>query len=56
MTSARTQREVFVIRHGETEWGSRFLLDTSTLSILGHYRGIPTVKRWNAPFFEGRTS
>jgi len=26
-----------------------FLLDTATLSILSYYRGIPAVKRWNAP-------
>ncbi len=36
--------------------GSHFLLDTSTLSILGYYRDIPTVKRWNAPFADWRTS
>jgi probable phosphoglycerate mutase len=29
--------------------GSRFLLDTATVSVLSHYRGIPAVKRWNAP-------
>jgi probable phosphoglycerate mutase len=29
--------------------GSSFLLDTSTVSVLSHYRGIPAVKRWNAP-------
>ena len=29
--------------------GGHFLLDTSTLNILGYYRGIPAVKRWNAP-------
>jgi probable phosphoglycerate mutase len=29
--------------------GSRFLLDTATLSVLSYYRGIPAVKRWNAP-------
>jgi probable phosphoglycerate mutase len=29
--------------------GSRFLLDTATLSVLGHYRGIPALKGWNAP-------
>lgn len=28
--------------------GSRFLLDTATLSILSSYRGIAAVKRWNA--------
>jgi probable phosphoglycerate mutase len=26
-----------------------FLLDTATLNILSYYRGIPAVKRWNAP-------
>jgi probable phosphoglycerate mutase len=35
---------------------TRFLLDTSTLGVLAYYRGIPTVKRWNAPFVEGRTT
>jgi broad specificity phosphatase PhoE len=29
--------------------GSRFLLDTATLSVLSHYRGIPALKGWNAP-------
>jgi probable phosphoglycerate mutase len=29
--------------------GQHFLLDTGTLSVLGHYRGIPAVKTWNAP-------
>ena len=29
--------------------GCHFLLDTATLNILGYYRGIPAVKRWNAP-------
>jgi probable phosphoglycerate mutase len=29
--------------------GSHFLLDTATLSVLSYYRGIPAVKRWNAP-------
>lgn len=28
--------------------GSRFLLNTATLNILGYYREIPAVKRWNA--------
>jgi probable phosphoglycerate mutase len=32
-----------------------FLLDTSTLSILGYYRGTPAVKRWNAPIENGRS-
>jgi len=29
--------------------GRLLLLDTSTLSVLGHYRGAPALKRWNAP-------
>ena len=29
--------------------GQRFLLDTATMNILSFYRGIPAVKRWNAP-------
>lgn len=29
--------------------GCHFMLDTATLSILGYYRGIPAVNRWNAP-------
>ncbi len=29
--------------------GRRFLLDTSTLSVLSYYRGVPAIKRWNAP-------
>jgi probable phosphoglycerate mutase len=29
--------------------GSRFLLDTATVSVLSHYHGIPAVRRWNAP-------
>jgi broad specificity phosphatase PhoE len=28
--------------------GTRFLLDTGTLSVLGYYREIPAVKIWNA--------
>jgi broad specificity phosphatase PhoE len=28
--------------------GCHFLLDPATLNILGYYRGIPAVKRWNA--------
>ncbi|HTN43215.1 MAG TPA: histidine phosphatase family protein [Nitrospiria bacterium] len=28
--------------------GRHFLLDTATLNILGYYRDIPAVKRWNA--------
>jgi probable phosphoglycerate mutase len=29
--------------------GCHFLLDTATLSVLSFYRGIPAIKRWNAP-------
>jgi broad specificity phosphatase PhoE len=29
--------------------GSHFLLDTATVSVLSHYRGVPAIKRWNAP-------
>ena len=29
--------------------GSHFLLDTATVSVLSHYRGVPALKRWNAP-------
>ncbi len=29
--------------------GQHFLLDTGTLCVLGHYRGIPALKTWNAP-------
>jgi probable phosphoglycerate mutase len=29
--------------------GRHFLLDTSTLDVLGYYRGIPAVRQWNAP-------
>jgi probable phosphoglycerate mutase len=29
--------------------GSQFLLDTATVSVLSHYRGIPAIRRWNAP-------
>ena len=28
--------------------GQHFLLDTATLSILDHYRGVPALKTWNA--------
>jgi len=28
--------------------GSQFLLDTGTLSVLGHYRGLAAVEQWNA--------
>jgi probable phosphoglycerate mutase len=29
--------------------GRHFLLDTATLSVLSYYRGVPAIKRWNAP-------
>ena len=29
--------------------GAHFLLDTATLSILGHHRGVRALERWNAP-------
>ena len=29
--------------------GQRFLLETATLTILSYYRGVPAIKRWNAP-------
>lgn len=29
--------------------GSHFLLDTATVSVLSYYRGVPAVRRWNAP-------
>jgi probable phosphoglycerate mutase len=29
--------------------GAHFLLDPSTLSILGYYRGTPALQRWNCP-------
>lgn len=29
--------------------GARFLLDTGTLSVLGHYRGEPAIRVWNSP-------
>ncbi|HXW03853.1 MAG TPA: histidine phosphatase family protein [Vicinamibacterales bacterium] len=29
--------------------GSHFLLDTATVNVLSHYRGVPAIKRWNAP-------
>jgi probable phosphoglycerate mutase len=34
--------------------GRHFLLDTSTLNVLGWYRGVPAVRCWNAPVAEGR--
>ena len=35
---------------------SHFLLETSTLSMLGYYRAIPAIKRWNSPIAIRRTS
>jgi len=29
--------------------GQRLLLDTATTNVLSYYRGIPAIKRWNAP-------
>ena len=29
------------------EEGQRFLLDTGTVSILGHYHGVPAIRVWN---------
>jgi probable phosphoglycerate mutase len=29
--------------------GRHFLLDTATMNILGYYRGVPAIRRWNAP-------
>jgi probable phosphoglycerate mutase len=42
---------VFVARWIELSpsHGAHFLLDTSTLTILSYYRGIPAVRCWNAP-------
>lgn len=36
--------------------GRHFLLDTSTLNILGYYRDIPAVKCWNASIAGGRSN
>jgi probable phosphoglycerate mutase len=33
--------------------GRHFLLDTATLSVLGHYRGAPALRRWNVPIEGG---
>jgi broad specificity phosphatase PhoE len=35
-------------------FGAGFLLDTATLNVLGHYRGMPAVRCWNAPGGEQR--
>jgi probable phosphoglycerate mutase len=37
------------------EHGCHFLLDTSALGILGYYRGVPAVKRWNDRIANGRS-
>lgn len=29
--------------------GCHLMLDTATMSILSDYRGVPTIKQWNAP-------
>src|SRR4030095_627304 len=34
--------------------GQHFLLNTSTVSVLSHYRGTRAVKRWNAPIKPAR--
>jgi broad specificity phosphatase PhoE len=34
--------------------GSHFRLDTATESVLGSYRGIPAIERWNVPVEEKR--
>jgi probable phosphoglycerate mutase len=57
-----TERNVALFAHGHifrvfvARWiglpaaaGAHFLLDTATMSVLSYYRGIPAVKRWNAP-------
>jgi probable phosphoglycerate mutase len=33
--------------------GAHFLLDTSTISVLGNYRDTPALKRWNCPVKPG---
>lgn len=35
--------------------GRHFLLDTSTLSVLGYYQGVPALKRWNDVIDETRS-
>jgi probable phosphoglycerate mutase len=32
--------------------GQHFLLDTSTLSILADYRGMPALRIWNQPLMD----
>jgi probable phosphoglycerate mutase len=36
--------------------GCHFLLDTSTLNVLGTYRGIPAIRCWNASIEDGRST
>lgn len=58
---ARTGGRVLLFAHGHTlpaltarwlglpvEQGACFALDTSTISVLGHHREQPVVRRWNA--------
>ena len=57
-----TQGDVALFAHGHilrvlaARWlglpasgGQHFLLDTATVSVFGYYRGVPAIKRWNAP-------
>ncbi len=37
------------------EGGCHFVLDTSTVSVLGTYRSVPAIRRWNAPILNGRS-
>jgi broad specificity phosphatase PhoE len=39
-----------------TSHGRNFLLDTATVSVLGMDREDPAIRRWNAPFLDGRTA
>jgi probable phosphoglycerate mutase len=56
------ERDVALFAHGHVfrvfaaRWiglpaaaGCHFLLDTATVSVLSYYRGVPAIKRWNAP-------
>jgi hypothetical protein len=47
--AAASPEEAQVLLRRAIVMGSRFLLDTATLSVLSHYRGIPALKGWNAP-------
>ena len=55
-----TEGDVAVFAHGhilrvfgarwlelDVSYGSRFRLDTSTISVLSYYHGIPAIERWN---------